>query len=61
MAATAKPDGYTLSQMPITVVRIPIMQKTSFDTLKDFTYIAQLTGYTFGGFDKRSRTVYRCG
>ena len=48
MAATAKPDGYTLSQMPITVVRIPIMQKTSFDTLKDFTYIAQLTGYTFG-------------
>lgn len=48
MAATAKPDGYTLSQMPITVVRVPIMQKTSFDTLKDFTYIAQLTGYTFG-------------
>ena len=48
MAATAKPDGYTLSQMPISVVRIPIMQKTSFDTLKDFTYIAQLTGYTFG-------------
>ena len=48
MAATAKPDGYTLSQMPISVVRIPIMQKTSFDSLKDFTYIAQLTGYTFG-------------
>jgi tripartite-type tricarboxylate transporter receptor subunit TctC len=48
MAATGKPDGYTLSQMPISVVRIPIMQKTSFDTLKDFTYISQLTGYTFG-------------
>jgi tripartite-type tricarboxylate transporter receptor subunit TctC len=48
MAASAKPDGYTLSQMPITVVRVPIMQKTSFDTLKDFTYVAQLTGYTFG-------------
>ena len=48
MAATAKPDGYTLSQMAISVVRIPIMQKTSFDTLKDFTYISQLTGYTFG-------------
>ena len=48
MAATGKPDGYTLSQMPITVVRIPLMQKTSFETLKDFTYISQLTGYTFG-------------
>ncbi len=48
MAATGKPDGYTLSQMPISVVRIPIMQKTSFDTVKDFSYIAQLTGYTFG-------------
>jgi tripartite-type tricarboxylate transporter receptor subunit TctC len=45
MAAAAKPDGYTLSQMPISVVR---MQKASFDTLKDFTYILQLTGYTFG-------------
>lgn len=48
MAATAKPDGYTIAQMPISVVRIPIMQKTTFDTVKDFTYIAQLTGYTFG-------------
>lgn len=48
MAATAKPDGYTISQMPISVVRIPVMQKTTFDTLKDFSYIAQLTGYTFG-------------
>ncbi len=48
MAATAKPDGYTLSQMPITVVRIPIIQKTTFETLRDFTYVSQLTGYTFG-------------
>lgn len=48
MAATGKPDGYVLSQIPISVIRIPFMQKTSFDTIKDFTYIAQLTGYTFG-------------
>ncbi|MDX2205273.1 MAG: tripartite tricarboxylate transporter substrate binding protein [Hyphomicrobiaceae bacterium] len=48
MAATAKPDGYTLSQMPITVVRIPVIQKTTFETMRDFTYISQLTGYTFG-------------
>jgi tripartite-type tricarboxylate transporter receptor subunit TctC len=44
----AKPDGYTLSQLPHGVFRIPHMQKTSFDTLKDFTWIACLTGYTFG-------------
>jgi len=44
----AKPDGYTLSQLPHGVFRIPHMQKTQFDTLKDFTWIACLTGYTFG-------------
>jgi len=45
---SAKPDGYTLSQLPHGVFRIPHMQKTTFDTLKDFTWIACLTGYTFG-------------
>ncbi len=45
---TAKPDGYTLSQLPHGVFRVPHMQKTQFDTLKDFTWIACLTGYTFG-------------
>lgn len=44
----AKPDGYTLSQMTIGVARLPHMQKMQFDPLKDFTYIACLTGYTFG-------------
>jgi tripartite-type tricarboxylate transporter receptor subunit TctC len=46
--AKAAPDGYTLSQLPHGVFRIPHMQKTTFDTLKDFTWIACLTGYTFG-------------
>lgn len=45
---TARPDGYTLSQLTIGVVRLPHMQKMQFDPLKDFTYIACLTGYTFG-------------
>ena len=45
---SAKPDGYTLSQLPHGVFRIPHMQKTTFDTLSDFTWIACLTGYTFG-------------
>jgi len=48
VAANAQPDGYTLAQMPITVMRLPLMQKTAWDALKDFTYIVHLTGYTFG-------------
>jgi tripartite-type tricarboxylate transporter receptor subunit TctC len=48
MAANAKPDGYTIAQMPISVMRLPLMQKTAWDALKDFTYIVHLTGYTFG-------------
>lgn len=48
MVAAAKPDGYTISQIPITVFRYPFMTKTSFDPVKDFTYIIGLTGYTFG-------------
>ena len=42
------PDAYTLSQLTIGVARLPHMQKMQFDPLKDFTYIACLTGYTFG-------------
>ena len=48
MAASARPDGYTVAQLPITVFRIPYIQKTSFDPTKDFTYIIHVTGYTFG-------------
>jgi tripartite-type tricarboxylate transporter receptor subunit TctC len=48
MAATGKPDGYTISQMPITVYRYPLMMKVNWDPLNDFTYIIGVTGYTFG-------------
>lgn len=48
MAASAKPDGYTIAQMPITVFRLPLMQQTPWDALNDFTYIVHVTGYTFG-------------
>jgi tripartite-type tricarboxylate transporter receptor subunit TctC len=44
----AKPDGYTLSQLHLGVLRQPHMQKMQFDPLKDFTFIVCLTGYTFG-------------
>lgn len=48
MAATSKPDGYTISQTVLPVVRVSLMQKVSYDPIKDFTYIANLTAYTFG-------------
>src|SRR5215471_5225228 len=38
MAASARPDGYTVAQIPITVFRYPFMRKTTFDPAKDFTY-----------------------
>ena len=48
MAASARPDGYTIAQIPITVFRLPLMQEVTWDAGKDFTYIVHLTGYTFG-------------
>jgi tripartite-type tricarboxylate transporter receptor subunit TctC len=48
LANSAKPDGYTIAQLPHSVFRIPHMQKVQFDTTKDFTWIVCLTGYTFG-------------
>ncbi|MEO8133455.1 MAG: tripartite tricarboxylate transporter substrate binding protein [Betaproteobacteria bacterium] len=48
LATNAKPDGYTIAQIPLGVLRFPHMQKTQFDPRKDFTYIIGLSGYTFG-------------
>lgn len=45
MAANAKPDGYTICHLPLSVLRLPQMQKMTYDPLKDFTYIMQLTGF----------------
>ena len=59
MAATAKPDGYTLAQMPITVYRLPLMQKTTWKA-DDFTYIIHLTGYVFAAFSSAS-TPFKTG
>jgi tripartite-type tricarboxylate transporter receptor subunit TctC len=46
--AASKPDGYTVGQVAITSFRVPYMQKTSFDPVKDFTWIIHLGGYTLG-------------
>ena len=45
----ARPDGYTLTQMPISVFRLPQMtDRPNFDPMKDFTWVIHVTGYTFG-------------
>lgn len=45
----APPDGYLLSQMPISVFRFPFMtDRPAWDPLRDFTWIAHITGYLFG-------------
>ena len=55
--AAAKPDGYTVAQIAITVFRVPYMQKTTYDPLKDFTYIIHLGGYTLGAVVLGGRPV----
>ncbi|MCV2368850.1 tripartite tricarboxylate transporter substrate binding protein [Roseateles oligotrophus] len=44
----AAPDGYTLTQLPLGIYRLPHMQKMPFDPLKDLTHVIGLSGYTFG-------------
>lgn len=48
MAMTAKPDGYTISQYPLGLLRMPHMHKVSWHPIDDFTFIMGLSGYTFG-------------
>ena len=38
MSKTARPDGYTISQLVISAFRVPHMQKVDWDPLADFTY-----------------------
>ena len=44
----AKPDGYTVTQLPLGIYRLPHMQTMTFDPVRDLTHIVCLTGYTFG-------------
>ena len=48
MAKLSKPDGYTLSQLPITAYRLPHQRAVDWDALNDFSYIIGISGYTFG-------------
>jgi tripartite-type tricarboxylate transporter receptor subunit TctC len=46
--ASARPDGYTIGQIPISVTRFHQLGMLQADPLKDFTYIARTSGQTFG-------------
>ena len=46
--ASAKPDGYTIGQIPISVTRFSQLGVLQANPLKDFTYLARTSGQTFG-------------
>ncbi len=58
MALNAKPDGYTIAQFPMGMLRLPHMQKTAWNPLTDFTFIIGVSGYTFG-FTVRADSPYK--
>ena len=60
VAQQARPDGYTLTQMHLSVLRRPWMMRTpQWDPVADFTHIIGMTGWLFGcavKADSRFRT-----
>jgi tripartite-type tricarboxylate transporter receptor subunit TctC len=48
LAAMNEADGYTIAVMHNSVIRAPLVQKVTFDPLKDFTYLLGLFGLTTG-------------
>ena len=46
--ANAKPDGYTIGQIPISVTRFSQLGTLKADPRKDFSYLARTSGQTFG-------------
>lgn len=48
MSQSSAPDGYVVSMVAANIFRMPHLQKTPYDPLKDFTYIIGLTNYRYG-------------
>ncbi|WP_207540118.1 tripartite tricarboxylate transporter substrate binding protein [Sabulicella rubraurantiaca] len=45
----ARPDGYTLAHHHLSILRHPYLTRAqTWDPVNDFSYIMQLTGFTFG-------------
>jgi len=53
--ARARPDGYLITQLPASAIRVQLLQKLPYDTLRDFTPILSVTGYTFVVIAKAGR------
>ncbi len=55
----ARPDGYTVAQQHLSVIRQPFLTRSSsWDPVEDFTYVIGLTGWLFGVV-VRSDSPYR--
>lgn len=48
VTAAAQADGYTITAINTSVLRLPFMTKTSYDPRKDFTYIIGISSLTSG-------------
>lgn len=46
--ASAKPDGYTIGQLPLSVTRFSQLGTVQIDPLKDFTFLGLASAQTFG-------------
>ena len=45
---SAPADGYTITQVPLGVFRLPYTTTVNYDPLKDIAYVIGISGYTFG-------------
>ncbi|MEY4750692.1 MAG: hypothetical protein RIQ60_2906 [Pseudomonadota bacterium] len=45
---SARPDGYTIGQIPVSVTRFSQLGSVQIDPLKDLSYLARTSGQTFG-------------
>lgn len=46
--ASAKPDGYTIGQLPLSVTRFSQLGLAQMDPIKDFTFLGMTSAQTFG-------------
>lgn len=46
--AAAKPDGYVIGQLPLTLYRLPHQQRTNWQPLRDIQPVLMISGVTFG-------------
>ena len=53
--ARARPDGYLLTQLPSSAIRVQLLQNLPYDTLRDFTPILGVTGYSYVCIAKKGR------